>query len=255
MKDFKKSFESFNRIVTKYPKSDFWGDSVYKAGQYLLKNQQYNETIRYFRDYIAKVPGSSLLDAANYQIGYAYFQLNKKIDALNYFSKVLNYPKTNLMEKSYLYIGRIQVGLKHFAEAKKALAKIIESNGKASDEAYFLMGKSNFFEGNISESKNNFNMLIKKYKQSYFLPDAYLGIGMSHLKENNTADAIAALTRVRVFYKSKSSVYEYAVLELGKVYEKKGKKKKALKYYNQLLKETKSDYMKNEVKKRIQGIK
>ena len=98
----------------------------YDAAFDLMKQGNYERSIKAFREFNAKHPGSGLADNAQYWIAEgAYVQRHYK-QALDEFNKVLNgYPQSQKLPDALLKIGYVQYELGAYDKARKALNDVL----------------------------------------------------------------------------------------------------------------------------------
>ncbi|NOZ85023.1 MAG: tetratricopeptide repeat protein [Deltaproteobacteria bacterium] len=102
------------------------------------------------------------------------------------------------------------------------------------DEVLFYLAQSQSEVGLEKESLYNYRRLIKDYRKSRFIPDAYLAFGEYYFDHNDLEKGLRAYLKVATFKEAK--VYPYALYKIGWCYYNLGHFEKALKKFEQVIK-------------------
>lgn len=98
----------------------------YDAAFALMKQGLYDRTIKAYREFLVKHPGSGLADNAQYWIAHSYYMLLNYKLALEEFTKVQGYAQSPKIPDAQLMIGYCQYELGAYAKARKALTEVQE---------------------------------------------------------------------------------------------------------------------------------
>jgi tol-pal system protein YbgF len=100
---------------------------AYNLAMKTLKEGKYEKTIREFRDFIKKHPGSDLNDNAQYWLGESYYAQKKYEEAIIEFEEVVQqYPKGEKVPAALLKEGLAFHELKDNDPARQILKKLID---------------------------------------------------------------------------------------------------------------------------------
>ncbi len=98
----------------------------YDAAFSLMKQGLYDRTIKAFREFLVRHPGSGLADNAQYWIAHSYYMLLNYKLALEEFSKVAGYAQSTKIPDAQLMIGYCHYELGAYAKARTALTEVQE---------------------------------------------------------------------------------------------------------------------------------
>jgi tetratricopeptide (TPR) repeat protein len=172
---------------------------------------------------------------------------------LIYLKRVSNLKKPKYLEGFLLLImgrnfeaKRKLVGRDIFSELLKAILELRENNFKGAEEillnlkndmieedVLYLLGYTFRGEGKMELSRKIFGDLIERYPETvYRAPTLFFLGNLEKFKGNFDG----ALRYYNLSLECDSSLSKYVLVEIGDIFEKKGKKKEALRYYKELLK-------------------
>jgi tol-pal system protein YbgF len=93
IKNFDRAAMLFDQIITFFPGNDLTDNALFWKGESLFALKKYSEAIESFKQLCEKHPDSEKAPESMLKTGYAYQQMGKKQDALNYFRKTfITYP-------------------------------------------------------------------------------------------------------------------------------------------------------------------
>ncbi|MDB4273925.1 tetratricopeptide repeat protein [Algibacter sp.] len=185
----------FNRGNSRYSLKDFTGakedygkafmldenfiDALYSLACVKLDLEEYEKAIKDFTGVIKQVPD-------NYN---TYMLRASAYKALEQFTNALNdYSMAILIEPNadnYFNRGVFLMDIKYYQDANTDLTKSLRLNNNNSF-AHFYRGASNLFLGKFNDAISDFSEAIKFDSMDF---DAYLGLAMAHLKDNDTTRA------------------------------------------------------------------
>ena len=100
-------------------------EAVYQRAFKLLKESQYNQAIKAFKNFLADYPDSAYSDNAQYWMGEANYVMQKYELAINEYQALLNtYPDSQKVSHALLKIGYSYAELGNSADAKKTLKEV-----------------------------------------------------------------------------------------------------------------------------------
>jgi tol-pal system protein YbgF len=97
----------------------------YQAAFELLKNNQFDQAVVAFKQFLVNYPDSSLADNAQYWLGEAYYVNKVFPDALAAFQRVAEkYPQSRKLPDALLKVGYCDYELKQWQAAKDVLTQV-----------------------------------------------------------------------------------------------------------------------------------
>ncbi len=180
-------------------KTQFYLDkeALYKTGIDLFDKKQFAASQKSFTDYMALVPGSTLLKTdAEYYAAACGIELFNKDGEWLMRTFIERHPESNKVKWAYFYLGKSNFRKKKYDETIKYLEKvdIYELRREDLAELYFKRGYSYFETGNNEKAKADLYE-IKDVDNKYAHPANYY---YSHIvyKEKNYETALQGFNRL-----------------------------------------------------------
>ncbi len=100
-------------------------EAVYQRAFKLLKESQYDQALKAFKEFLKDYPDSAFSDNAQYWLGEANYVMQKYELAINEYQALLNtYPDSQKVSHALLKIGYSYAELGNAADAKKTLKEV-----------------------------------------------------------------------------------------------------------------------------------
>lgn len=100
-------------------------EAVYQRAFKLLKESQYDQALKAFKDFLKDYPDSAFSDNAQYWLGEANYVMQKYESAINEYQSLLNtYPDSQKVSHALLKIGYSYAELGNATDAKKTLKEV-----------------------------------------------------------------------------------------------------------------------------------
>jgi TolA-binding protein len=217
--------------------------AYYWKGEANYRLSNYDQAIELYNKFIVS-PGAAGLDEfelAHYNIGYAYFDLKKYDDALNWFRRyasLMKDSKNKTVADSYNRIGDCYFMKLSYWIAIENYEKAIAL--KASDADYSLFQKA-FALGLVNRQEKKaalLNQLLKDYPKSAYDDDALYELGRANVLLNSNNEAITSFNKLLKSF-PKSSYVPKALLQLGLIYYNSNKNQDAINSYKRVVEEYK----------------
>jgi len=177
------------------PYANFW------KGEIALRNQKYDETIRYMTAYLqssAPSQGEANPPAARYNLGYSWMKKENYKQALNYFEQVTKSVSavSHAMEQdAYLRSADCYFMNREFAKANSMYDNIINNALPQSDYAYFQKAMIAGVKSS-AEKIRTLNTLTRQYPQSNLVADVNMEIANTYMADEKFRDAIPYLNTI-----------------------------------------------------------
>jgi len=102
-------------------------DSSYEAARADYEARRYESAISGFNEVLTVAPTGSLADNAQYWIGECYYALKNYQQALDAFTKVFNFPKSNKIADAHYKVAKSHLMLGNSDAAKQEFRTVIEN--------------------------------------------------------------------------------------------------------------------------------
>ncbi|MGF2411383.1 MAG: tetratricopeptide repeat protein, partial [Ferruginibacter sp.] len=177
------------------PYANFW------KGEIALRNQKFDETIRYMTLYLqssAPSQGEATPQAARYNLGYSWMKKENYKQALNYFEQVTKSVSTvspAMEQDAYVRSADCYFMNREFAKANSMYDNIINNALPQSDYAFFQKAMIAGVKSS-SEKIKTLNTLTRQYPQSSLVPDVNMEIANTYMADEKFRDAIPYLNTI-----------------------------------------------------------
>lgn len=204
-------------------KAIFWkGESFYTLGRYDSALVNYQTFINYG-------PSKDLpeYNKGYYNLGYSYLLNNKyslAVDAFRQFIALSENEPVNIKFDAYLRYADALLLNKNIDEAAKIYKKVIDDYPLKADYAYLSYAKILGIKGQLNEKINNLDLLITKFPNSIYIPEALYEKGLSQ-ELINEVDAMKTYNKIYTLYPdhplaNKAMLKEALILRNQKDYDK-----------------------------------
>lgn len=285
-----KAVELSKKFVDKYPDSSFTPEIQYRIAEHYFNNSKFDTAVIEFRRFVDKNPKNDLADNAYYWMGVSYMNLKNYGEAVNAFKDmIIRYPKTQFAEKGLFKSAGCYYKQRDFTNAIADYTDFIGKypDSKFAPEAYFNLAMSYKRNGDIVNTEKWYEKLIAEHKDSELFERANMNLAYLYQDNKEYEKAIAVFESVVGMKKAKAveaqfwiadcydaqkdsakalenymKVYDnFKTEELwvisaldaaGKIYEKNGELKSAVKTYKKILLVTKLPKYTDTAKKKIE---
>lgn len=219
---FQFAIEYFNRSL-KYPsdkviasEAHYWqAESQYYRGSF-------SDAIESYETFIYS-PGAALtsyFNLANYNIGYAYFQQDKFIEAPSWFRRYVSVKSEK--DKAKLCDANLRIGdcyymLRQFDAAEEYYGAAVESGASDPDYALYQMAMTAGLLKKPEEKQKLLAKLTTDYPSSHYLAAAYYEKGRTHINLRQDEEALASLNKVVNDFPTSSYVRK-ALVSIGQTH-------------------------------------
>jgi tetratricopeptide (TPR) repeat protein len=186
----------YQEIVNKYADTDVKADADYIAGQIKFEQSDFNEVIRLLSPIL---PGNANYAYARYTLGIAYSRESKFLEAGAAFQDIVDYVPSNESEKDIQDAAKVKLGHIFFSDDPPRLleaAELYKSVPPSSyiyDEAMIGIAWSLLKARQAEKALDVAEAIIKKYPNSYMIPEAYLVKGYSYYMQSNWLESKKSL--------------------------------------------------------------
>ncbi|NVJ89565.1 MAG: tetratricopeptide repeat protein [Flavobacteriaceae bacterium] len=217
---FKNSIDSDYADISR--KGKYWeAETLYRLENFEDAVFKFNELKR-----DTKNNAFHLLD---YNIGYAYFKLqkyDKAADAFKYFSKRANI-EDDVKNDALIRLGDSYFAIREYNSAISSYENLVKNNALQSDYAQYQIGMSYGFMNNDTDKIVSLTKVINNYKVSTLKDDALYQLASTYTKVKDNEKAHQAYDRLVTKY-PKSNFISKALVRQGLLYYNDNNNEKAL---------------------------
>ena len=256
-------FKEGNDYYTKLIKRFETGSTALKSkiyggwAEFLSKQGDYNGAKKVFDEMGETLTSVELPDKVYLLIGDTLYHAGEYKKSLDTYRKLLTRETDpRIKESVYASIGKCELALKDWKEAKTYFEKLLlEYPGTDSEgEAKLGIARSLEGEGNVKGAEEAYQKVISSFKGEV-VAEALFRLGELCFVRNEYEKANAFFMRVGLLYSYYDKWAAPALFKSGQVQEKLGNKIEAKKIYQDLVNQfPKSEYM-EEVKKKLEELK
>lgn len=217
----------FNKTIAASAK--YWkAEALYYRGEY-------NDAVKSYEDFIY-APSAVLtpyFNLANYNIGYAFFQQDKFIEAPSWFRRFTSFSKEK--DEVKLTDANLRIGDSYFMlnqyDAAFEYYQIAEKQGKTDpDYALYQMAMTQGLMKDLKGKKQSLETLAQNFPQSHYLDAVYYELGRVDIALGNNEEALKKFNKVVDQFPGSSYVRK-SLASIGQTYYNQQKDEEALKIY------------------------
>lgn len=215
IENFRKTIKNdYNRGLT--ASARFWiAESYYRLNEY-------TRAIDFYQEFKTSPAASSLdiFPLANYNLGYAFFNLELYDDALTSWKNFLSRPGKS--DQIYIHDAMLRIGdcyfiTRNFSQAANYYEQAVNRNAKNSDYALYQKALSEGALGKSDQKISSLKTLLNRFPNSSLADDATFEIAETYLLRNDPRNAADWFNRVTEKYPSSNYVAR-SLLKIGLVY-------------------------------------
>lgn len=238
-RDYNSAIVSFDKTMQQSSDRELKARAMYWRAESLYRLGDFNSAINQYSQFLL-TPGAYSLEefkVANYNLAYAYFELEDYNKANSSFRKYLSANEGVRSEKVADALNRL--GDCYFLERNydEAIQYYRQSNNMRLFDADYALFQIAFCEGlqrNYQDKVTHLRNLLADYPNSNYRDDALYELGRAYERIGQNNQALELYNDIVKNYKQ-SSYYKKAVLQLGLVNFNNGNLNQALKYYKEVV--------------------
>jgi TolA-binding protein len=195
---YTEALNKYQIFAQKFGKSDAKADADYVAGQIMLEQGLYQESI----DLLASIlPGNANYLYARYTMGIAYSRMNKFDEAENCFRTITEQPVSNKSERDIQDAAKVKLGHLFFSAEKAdivAAAQMylqVHKESPVFDEAMLGIVWSFLKVNKPDEAIKLAQWIINNLPESFHVPETYLVMGYGYFMKKDYQNVLEALTQ------------------------------------------------------------
>ncbi len=227
--DLLKKSQKYNFYKELLPKSYYWIAEAY------YRNKDYNNAIKYFKEFQTTTGsyGLSIYALANYNLAYSYFKSKRYNNALVNFRKFLaksSGQADNIVKDANLRSGDCNFIIKNYDRAIEFYDKALAIKGPDNDYAQYQKALSLGVLSRFNEKISSLKVLISDNGGSAYTDDAIYEIATTYLILDDNANALTYFNKIANDYPN--SIYvKKSLLKTGLIYYNTDQNEKALEIF------------------------
>jgi TolA-binding protein len=199
-----RAIDSFNTLVTKYPRSALLGKAQLDLGRCYWLDARFPESQAAFQSAVERLPDGSADQAqACFRLAEAEFQQTNYAGAITHYTAIIKEfaglpeVKTNLFEPALYQTVRAGVAAGDLNTMTNALLKLLAwyPDGFQTDRAVLLAGQGIGRQGDPAGARAIFLSFIDRATNAPLLPEVGLAIARTYEQEKRWDDAVAEYDR------------------------------------------------------------
>ncbi|MCC6691124.1 MAG: tetratricopeptide repeat protein, partial [Bacteroidia bacterium] len=215
----------------------------YWKGESYYRKKEYEKSIDNYKEFMSK-PGAFSMpeyNVANYNIGYAYFQLKDYSNANISFRKFTGATfgaQDKLNEKrltdAYVRVGDTYFINKEYSSAADNYGLAINKKGQDADYALYQQALAYGLVKMNKKKIDDLLQIVNSFPKSVYLAAAKFELGKTYFQENDFDQSLSYYERV-VAEHSNSSYVNRSLSQIGLIYYNKKEDDKALQVFDKLI--------------------
>ena len=183
--------------IIKDGKGDYVDDAWYELGRTYMAEERYKEGAETLRDFTNSDTGSPFYISALSDLGLAYYNINRKADALKCYEEVVAYdPQSAAALEAMRGIREIYVGEgridDYFAYAESCGVQS-DMSAAARDSLSFAAAKTLYLDGSMADAEVKLKNYLKNFKSGYYRTEALFYLSDCYVQAGNNEAAIESM--------------------------------------------------------------
>jgi len=230
--------EKVNTLQTlfdKFPKSVYYDDALYEAGQASLMLGKYDEALSYFDRVIREFPGGSYLKKAELGEALVYYNTRQDDKALAAYRRIVTkYPNSAESREALSQIKNISVSQNKVDEYLSYVKNMPDADVTlaAEDSLNYEAAELLYTQGNCEAAIKSFDAYLNKYPNAIFLVNASYYKADCQYRNKQTDLALQGFEKV--ISQPRNAFTEKSLLNAGLINYRQKNYQQALKNFNDL---------------------
>jgi len=231
-----KEIETLQKLISKYPLSNYIDDAIYEIAESNQNLKQYDEAVKYYKKIEKDYAGSSYHVKALVQLGLIFFNQDKPDSSSIYYKRVVEeYPGTSEAKNALVGIKNIYVDkgdVDAYFSYTGQLGTFANMSLAEKDSLSYIAAEKLYMTGDCEKSKAVLGKYIEDYPKGSFILNASFYIGDCYYRGGEKDKALEALKQV--VQRQKNDFTEQALLMAAQIYFDKGDFANAYDTYDKL---------------------
>ena len=234
-KKYQESIEAFQKSLIHDVDRALTQQTYFWTAEACTLQKDYNESVFFYSN--VDRTNKAVYLKAQYGLGYAYFNLQDYINAIEPLQTAAN-GKGILTDKyisdAYLRIGDCNFALKKYEQGINSYLKAHAAGNAREDYINYQVGLLNRYRGQTTEARKYFKTLIKNTPESSLANHAAYQIAQMDFESGDDQKTIESLRNFLVKYPT-SPFVPYAMVSQAVAYDNLGQKEESLENYKVII--------------------
>ncbi len=235
-RDYTGKVETLNRLLAKYPSSQYVDDALYEQGRAFVQQEQAGNAIERYQLLVDRYPDSPLARKSANEIGLLYYQNDRYNEAIDAYKKVISkYPGSEEARMAQRDLKSVYIDLNKVDEYM-AFASTIPGGANFDvnerDSLTYTAAERVYMRGDMAQAQASFVRYLQSFPDGAFSVNASYYLGLIAYNAHDYGAAASYLNKVIEYPTSKFST-EAMALSADMAYKSKDYAK-ALGFYKQL---------------------
>ncbi len=234
----------FQNVVNRFPNSPMVRPAKYGLAWSFYQQNKFEQAHKVFKE--LSLDTDSIAERSLYWLGFISRNLENNKRAIEEFKEYINnFPSNEYTTKAKYQLGLINYELKKYSDAERYLIEVVEDtlDEKSRSSAALILGTIYLERKNFRIAKTNYELavsLLSEDDEDY--NDALLGLAISNFYLNNYDATNFALNKILSLKKIREE--DKVRFYLGESYYAQNKFKEAIREYENAIKITRDDLLK-----------
>lgn len=208
-KDYQGKVAILNRIIDRFPRSNYVDDAFYEQGRAYVLMEQNAQAIASFKELTQRFPESALARKAASEIGMLYYQDDHYNEAIAAYKQVIEkYPGSEEARLAQRDLKNIYIELNRvddyaaYATSKK---ESIRFDTNERDSLTYLAAEKVYMRGNIQEAEKSMAAYLQSFPEGAYRLNAHYYLGVAAYEKKDAATALTHFDKVLEYPHNKYS--------------------------------------------------
>ena len=238
-KNYDKSIALLDKLLAKGVKGKLEQQVLYRLAWCFLGREQDDDALETFEQLLKDYPDSEYVPIAAYQAGELRLAMKDFENAYQHYLQSVSSKKTSAVrEQALLRLGEAQTLRDSWTAAKKTFETFMAEfpRSKYDRRAQMWRGWCQENLKKYDDAINDYNAVLRFHIRDEISARAQFQIGECYMAMKKYNQAVKALVQVELNYSKFKNWSSRAMLEMGQVLDKLGKKEQAIEQYKKVVK-------------------
>lgn len=230
--DQEKASSLYRELTRDYPQSPYTHQAVYKLGEYYYNLGDFQSAVSNYDTVIRIAPGTDIASSAVYWNGWSWLNLSNRVNAVNAFENYSDkYPKGDYAADAMWRTANLFFDLNNYAKAKLYFNRLVTAFPKSENirKAKEYLGEIAIREQSGGSEEKYFQLVIQKSGDKTVRLNTMVQLAKVYHRKGRTDEAVKTLKNV--MKEDSRDAGASANLELAGIYQDGEKYLDAIKLY------------------------
>lgn len=235
--NFEGKVNTLQKLLDKYPKSVYYDDALYEAGQACLDMDKNEEALQYFNRIIAEYPTGNYMKKAEMGQALVYYNTKQDDKALTAYKNIVQkYPNSSESREALIQIKNIAVSQNRVNDYLSYVKNVPNSDVSEAgvDSITYEAAELLYTQTKFDQASTAFGSYIQKFPEGIFIENANYYRADCQYKAKQYNEALKGFEFVIRHSKTNSSVRENSLLRASQINYYLGKYDASLAQFEEL---------------------